>query len=122
MSFNNWNFQQQQPFQSTQNYPSYPSNQMPLNTNLAFVTSLDEALARSNSRGSDIVYFHQDKDIFYRVKVDMEGRKSWMEFAYTSPNPALTTPATKADIQELLVRIEKLEGKGEVSTDAQSNG
>lgn len=122
MSFNNWNFQQQQPFQSTQNYGNYPSNQMPLNTNLAFVTSLDEALARSNSRGSDIVYFHQDKDVFYRVKVDMEGRKSWMEFAYTSPNPALTTPATKADIQELLARIEKLEGKGEVSTDAKSNG
>jgi hypothetical protein len=120
MNFNNWNFQQ--PFQSSQNYGNYPSNQMPMNTNLAFVTSLDEALARSNTRGSDIVYFHQDKDVFYRVKVDMEGRKSWMEFAYSSPNPALTTPATKADIQELLARIEKLEGKGEVNTDGQSNG
>ena len=91
------------------------------NTNKIYVTSLDDALNRSAPRGSEMVYFHQDANEFYVVKTDLDGRKSWMGFAYAVPNQDTHTPATKADFKELLERIEKLEGKGDV-TDAQSNG
>ncbi len=85
--------------------------QMPIqpNTNVMFVTSPEEALIKTNMRNSDMVYFDQDKNVFYRVKVDMEGRKSWAQFTYALPDQEDNTPATKADIATLLQRIETLE-------------
>lgn len=85
-----------------------------LTTNAIFVTSLEEALIKTTERNSDMIYFHQDKNEFYRVKVDMEGRKSWAIFLYNLPNQEDNTPATKADIVALLARIEALEGSKEV--------
>lgn len=85
-----------------------------LNTNAIFVTSLEEALIKTDMRNSDMIYFNQDKNEFYRVKVDMEGRKSWAVFLYTLPNQEDNAPATKADIQALVARIEALEGSREV--------
>lgn len=38
---------------------------MNLNTNVYLVTSLEEALMRTNACPSDMVYFHQDLDIMY---------------------------------------------------------
>ena len=111
MNFNNWNYQ------STQN-PTYGNYQSPINTNKIYVTSLDDALSRPAPRQSEMVYFHQDANEFYVVKTDVDGRKSWIGFPYLMPNQDARTPATKADLQELISRIEKLEGKGEVVTDA----
>ena len=82
-------------------------------TNAIFVTSLEEALIKTTERNSDMIYFHQDKNEFYRVKVDMEGRKSWAAFPYNLPNQEDNAPATKADIQALAARIEALEGSKE---------
>lgn len=89
-------------------YTGYPS-QPRFNTNAIFVTSLEEALIKTTERNSDMYYFHQDKFEFYRVKVDMEGRKSWAIFNYNVPNQEDSTPATKADILALVARIEALE-------------
>lgn len=109
----------------TQNWgvPSWDNryNTPQSNTNKIYVTSLDDALSRPAPRGSEMVYFHQDANEFYVVKTDVDGRKSWMGFTYLVPNQDTHTPATKADFKELLERIEKLEGKGDV-TDAQPNG
>ena len=96
-----------------QGYPAQTQPQYRLNTNAAFVTSLDEALIKTNDRNSDMIYFHQDKNEFYRVKVDAEGRKSWAIFAYTLPDQENTSPATKADILALVARIEALEAAKE---------
>lgn len=106
------------------NYGSTPTPIVPAqpNTNKIYVTSLEDALNRSSSRGSEMVYFHQDANEFYVVKTDMDGRKSWVGFQYVIPNQDANTPATKADINSLIERIEKLENKGEVKVDAQSNG
>lgn len=93
-------------------------------TNVLLVTSIDEALMKSNDRNSDYVYFHQDKSVFYRVKVDNDGRKVWQEFNYSSPNPQLSVPVTQADLikfNERLTRLETLLEK-EVTTNVQSNG
>lgn len=91
------------------------------NTNKIYVTSLEDALNRMSPRNSEMVYFHQDANEFYVVKTDADGRKTWMGFAYSIPNQDATTPATKADLNAIIARLEKLESK-EVSSDAQSDG
>lgn len=92
------------------------------NTNKIYVTSLEDALNRAASRGSEMVYFHQDNNEFYVVKTDMDGRKSWAGFTYNIPNQDASIPATKADFKELVSRIEALEKKGQVTDDVQPNG
>lgn len=97
----------------------YPTSHV--NTNKIYVTSLEDALNRSSTRGSEMVYFHQDANEFYVVKTDVDGRKTWMGFAYSVPNQDDNIPATKADLKALLDRIEKLE-KGEVTEVVKSDG
>lgn len=94
---------------------SYGSPQQ--STNKIYVTSLEDALNRMAPRGSEMVYFHQDANEFYVVKTDGDGRKSWMGFNYTIPNPDTNTPATKADLKELLARIERLECKEDLNNE-----
>ena len=79
-------------------------------TNIELVTSLEEALIRTNQRNSDMLYLDQNKPILYRVKVDVNGINSHLQLPYTLPNQANNVPATQADIQRLLERIEALEG------------
>lgn len=114
--FNNWQ-QQTQPFGTgatpyPSQYPPYPS-QSGITSNIVRVTSLEEAIMRTNQRGSDMLYIHQDKDIVYRVKVDFDGKKSWGEFPILVPNQSDNIPATKADIEALASRISALEAKSE---------
>lgn len=93
-------------------------------SNIITVTSLEEAIMRTTTRNSDMVYFHQDQDVYYRVKVDMEGRKTWAQFNYSVPDPNMNVPATRADIQALAARLAKLEamnGNVEV-TNVEFNG
>lgn len=121
----NWNdpyWNRTNPMPWNNSYTPSPSVPSQPNTNKIYVTSLEDALNRAASRGSEMVYFHQDANEFYVVKTDADGRKSWMGFQYVIPNQDANTPATKADINSLIERIEKLEGKGEVSVDAKSNG
>ena len=106
---NNWGQQRQ-----FGGYASQPQPQYRLITNAIFVTSLEEALIKTTERNSDMYYFHQDKFEFYRVKVDMEGRKSWAIFHYNAPNQEDSIPATKADILALTERLEALESAKEV--------
>ena len=101
---NNWG--QSRQYGGYSNYvPSAPR----LNTNAIFVTSLDEALIKTDMCNSDMIYFNQDKNEFYRIKTDLEGRKSWAVFSYTIPNQDDNVPATKADFVGLVARIEALE-------------
>ena len=110
------------------NFDSYIHNQYSnqpwnflQNTNVNLVTSLEEALMRTNMRNSDMVYFHQDQNVFYRVKVDQDGRKSWMQFNYQMPDPNANVPATKADLLDIENRLRRLEdGKLNGSSTIQS--
>lgn len=112
---------QQQP-QQQQNWgqPHYSVYQprVPFNTNVAYVTSLEEALIKNNIYNSDMIYFDQDKNVFYRVKVDQEGRKTWAQFQYSMPNQGDNVPATKEDIRILTERIKALEDAREPKTTA----
>ena len=117
---------QRNPWGQQHTYNSYTA-QPRLNSTVVVVTSLEEALIRTSECNSDMVYFHQDKNEFYRVKVDSEGRKSWAAFPYSLHNQEDTTPATKADIRDLVTRVEALEAqnknkKKEVTNNAESNG
>ena len=97
----------QQPSYSNPGYRVQP--QQPFNSNIMYVTSPEEALIKTEIRNSDMVYFDQDKNVFYRVRVDVDGRKSWTSFTYSLPNQDENAPATKADIQMLSERIAELE-------------
>lgn len=77
-------------------------------TNKILVTSLDEAIAKSNERNSEIVYFHQSQPIIYIVKVDMNGVKSWAQLDYNTGHQDTNAPATKADIVSLTGKLEEL--------------
>lgn len=126
--------QPQQQQQQNWGQPHYNTYQprVQFNTNVAYVTSLEEALIKTNMYNSDMIYFDQDKNVFYRVKVDQEGRKTWAQFQYNMPNQGDNVPATKEDIRVLTERIKALEDarepkasakkKKEVTEDAELNG
>ena len=101
-------------------FGGYQSSIMNPTGNVIRVTSIEDAIMRTNQYGSEMVYFHQDKNVFYLVKMDMNGRKTWQEFPFTVPNQNDVVPATKGDMQTLLARIEAIEAKlgTEVKTDA----
>ena len=117
MNNQQWN---NQPYSRHDNFSWGPSYQNQTTSNKIYVTSLDDALNRMAPRGSEMVYFHQDANEFYVVKTDFDGRKTWAGFMYNVPNQDANIPATKADFNLLLDRIEKLE-KGELNN-AESNG
>lgn len=88
--------------------PTYGMQPQPT-TNINLVTSIEEALYRANIRNADLVFFNQDKDVFYRVKVDMEGKKTWAAFPYTAENQPDSTPVTKGDLKLILDKLETVE-------------
>ena len=111
MNNQNWSNQYSQTPTTPQTHQGWPNQfgwQRP-STNGILVTGLEEALMKSNERNSDYVYFNQDKPVFYRVKVDMDGRKVWQEFPYNSINQDANLPATKSDFEALNARLNALE-------------
>lgn len=97
-----------------------------MNTNVYKVTSLEEAIMKSNMRPSETVYFNQSKDEFYTVRVDVNGNKTWQTFVYMLPNTTSNTQISKSDFDALVERVLALEGKNlpkkEGVDDVQSNG
>ena len=113
-----WQPQMPMPYNSQAQMPPRQSAQTPI-TNIEFVTSLNEALIKTGMRGSDMLYMDQNRPVLYRVKVDEAGIKSYLELPYALPDQANSTPATKADIQMLLERLETVEKSiSQVSTPA----
>lgn len=96
------------------NYSSYNGYNY-VNSNIILVTSLEEALYKTNSINSDMVYFHQTEHVFYRVKVNERGEKSWQTMNYNGAESDINLPVTKADIQRIEERLSKLEGNYEQS-------
>lgn len=101
-SSDNYNFTTSNP-----QYSSYLRYQPA--TNVTFVTSLEEALYRASSLNTDMVFFHQDKPIFYRVKVDYEGRKSWSEFNYSTQSQDKNAYVTQSELQSIVERLAAIE-------------
>lgn len=77
-------------------------------SNVAYVTSLEEALIRTTQFNSDMIYFNQDRNEFYRVRVDTNGRKSYLTFVYSLPEQ-MTQTNNDANYASLVARIEALE-------------
>ena len=131
-------------------YPDYsniswpqPQNNIwgsPLKTNKILVTSLDEAIAKSNERNSEMYYWDQSKPVIYVIKTDVNGVKSWAQVNYTLPSQDANVPASKADVvaltapvNDLVKKIEnidfnkgtkkkKAEMESEVNDNVESNG
>lgn len=93
-------------------------------TNIQYCTSLEEALSRCNLRGTENVFFHQDQQIFYRIKVEQDGRKYWQGFQYGPMTQIDNTPVVRQDLaafDDRLKAIENMLFKGDVN-DEQSDG
>lgn len=101
-NYSSWN-----PYASSSYGAQGNSNQ----SNIIRVTSMEEAVMRTTARGSDMVYFDQDRDVFYRVKMDWDGKKSWAEFQFTLPVQNDPTPVNKSDFQALVAKVEALEAR-----------
>lgn len=114
--------------QTVPQYPQYPQygNQPPVQqpvqqdlprTNKILVTGLEEALMKPSERNTDIVYFDQDKNLFYRVVTDGEGRKSSTTCSYqiaiTNDKQTNVEDDYKERIEKLEERLKALEEKGE---------
>lgn len=102
----------------------YPQSQYNANTNtnIIRVTSLEEAVMRTTTRNSDMVYFDQDRDVFYRVRVDWDGKKTWAEFQFTLPAIQDTTPVSKNDFQALVTKVDQLEAMLKEAQNGKSDG
>ena len=91
------------------------------NTNVYKVTSLEEAIMKSNMRPSETVYFHQTKNEFDNVRVDVNGNKTWQTFVYSIPTSPENTNISKSDFDALVARVAILEGKNVTGTEGTSN-
>lgn len=91
-------------------YGSYNFSSQP-ESNIIRVTSLEEAIMRTPNRPCDMVFFNQDKDEFYRVKVDYYGKKSWATFTFAVPNNEDTAPVTRSEFKQLVAKVEAMMSK-----------
>lgn len=94
-------------FFTNTNYDPYSYNSQ-VTSNIIRVVSLDDAIMRTPNRPCDMVYFNQDKDEFYRVRVDLYGKKTWGVFPFTSPNLPDVTPVTRAEYNDLVAKVDAL--------------
>ena len=93
-------------------------------TNIQYCTSLEEALSRCNIRNTENVFFHQDQMVFYRIKVEQDGRKYWQGFQYGPISQIDNTPLVRQDLvnfEDRLKVIENMLFKGDVNYE-QSDG
>lgn len=115
------NFPYQQP-----NYQGYYNNYQPqvqpqIKTNKVWVTSLEDAMARSVEPNSEYIYLHQDKPLLIEVKTDSQGKKTtrvlelkdYIEQPKTETSMSNNFPTReefeglKAEIQALKSKLEK---------------
>lgn len=78
------------PYNQNNGFNQQPQ-QPPIKTNHIYVTSLEDALARSVEPNSEIVYLHQDKPLLFNVKTDMLGKKTYTVLELHPPIAESTT-------------------------------
>lgn len=95
---NNWN-----------NQYGYSNWDRPI-TNAQYCTGIEEALSRCNRPNTENIFFHQDQPIFYRIKVEMDGKKMWQGFKYDVLQPdSSDQPLTRSDLTDIVERIKRIE-------------
>lgn len=97
-------------FNQNWNNQSYYSQPV---TNIVYVTGPEEAVMRATQRNSENVYFDQSQPVFYRVKVDFDGRKSWAAFPYTVDDTTNVNSGTvtREEFNVLVNDIKELKSK-----------
>ena len=85
------NYQQQ--VQPQQAQPIMPK------TNKVFVTSLDDAMARAVEPNSETLYLHQDRNLIFDIKTDMQGKKTWKAYEFKEYVEQEKTPVNAQQMQ-----------------------
>lgn len=113
------NYPYQSPYQGYMN--QFQPQVLQPKTNKVWVTSLEDAMARSVEPNSEYIYLHQDKPLLIEVRTDSQGRKTTrvMELKdyVEQPKPEMAMPnnfptreefdGLKAEIQALKERLPK---------------
>lgn len=100
--------QYQTPQQNAFNYAPQPK------TNKIFVTSLEDALNRFSEANSEILYLHQDENLIFEIKTDVQGKKTFKVFQLSPYQPVEEKNArtdefvTRKEFEELLNKFEEL--------------
>ena len=95
------------------NYPQFATQQISgpqIKSNRILVTGLQEALSKPCDFNSEMYYWDQSKPVIYVIRTNDRGIKEWAEIPYTISNQLDSTPATKAELNELRSEFAKLKG------------
>lgn len=99
-------------------YNNYQQQAFQPKTNKVWVTSLEDAMARSVEPNSEYIYLHQDKPLLIEVKTDSQGRKTTrvMELKdyVEQPKPEMPMPnnfPTREEFNGLKAEIQALKEK-----------
>lgn len=57
-----------------------PTQTQPAKTNMVFVTSLEDALQKTNMPNCNLLYLHQDKPLIFNIVSDEFGRKTYTTY------------------------------------------
>lgn len=68
----------QSPMQGTM--PSGQNQTTPARTNMVFVTSLEDALQKTNMPNCNLLFLHQDKPLIFNIVSDEMGRKTYTTY------------------------------------------
>lgn len=119
----NFNHYQPQdyPMDYQNQYGTIPGSQYSsqVTSNIFRVVSLEDAILKTPGRPCDMVYFNQDRDEFYRVRVDMYGKKSWVTFTFNVPTSAPNSVVSREEFDALVAKVNSLTGG---TQNAESNG
>lgn len=112
------NYPYQNPYQGYMNQYQQTQQVIQPKTNKVWVTSLEDAMARSVEPNSEYIYLHQDKPLLIEVKTDSQGRKTTrvMELKdyVEQPKPEMPMPnnfPTREEFEVLQGKIKALEEK-----------
>lgn len=113
------NYPYQNPYQGYMNQYQQPVQQVfQPKTNKVWVTSVEDALAKSVELNSEYIYLHQDKPLLIEVRTDGQGRKTTrvMELKdyVEQPKPETATPnnfPTREEFEGLKAEIQALKSK-----------
>ena len=104
----------QMPTQAPQSYFGAQPTQSSIRTNKIFVTSLEDALNRNAEPNSEVVYLHQDQNLLFEIKTDMQGRKTYQTYQFAPYKAESTAPVeaptfvTKKEFDELVQKVNEL--------------
>lgn len=95
----------QMPMQNATPNSATPSSQ-PARTNMVFVTSLEDALQKTNMPNCNLLFLHQDKPLIFNIISDEMGRKTYTTYELVEYKDQKTEEEPKEPPKEYVTKEE----------------